>query len=103
MLNILWAPPTTEQLAVWKGARRAEDFPEPTQPVWFENYDNVVWFRSMLSQFNHSGFGATSFNYAVAYRDFDDMGLTGDDLDEWKWKMKVMERAALSKFNEQQS
>ena len=56
----------------------------------------------MLSQFNQGGFGPTSFNYAVAYRDFDDMGLKGDDLDEWKWKMKVMERAALSKFNEQQ-
>lgn len=60
---------------------------------------HVAWFRSMLTQFNYNGFGATGFNYAVAYRDFDDMGLSGIDLDEWKWKLKVMESAALSHMN----
>lgn len=53
----------------------------------------------MLTQFVYNAFGATGFNYAVAYRDFEDMGLTGDKLDEWKWKMKVMESAALSHLN----
>jgi len=42
---------------------------------------------------------ATRFDYAVAYRDFDDMGLVGDERDEWKWKMKVMEGAALAIIN----
>lgn len=69
------------------------------QEVWHENYDNVVWFRSMMSQFNYTGFGASGFNYTVAYRDFDDMGLMGDKRDEWKWKLKVMEGAALKHIN----
>ncbi len=53
----------------------------------------------MLTQFNYNGFGATGFNYAVAYQDFDDMGLTGPERDEWKWKLKVMESAALGIIN----
>lgn len=53
----------------------------------------------MLSQFNFNSCGATGFNYIVAYRDFEDMGLTGTKLDEWKWKMKVMESEALSHIN----
>lgn len=53
----------------------------------------------MLTQFRSSGFGVAGFDYAVAYQDFRDMGLSGDDLDEWKWKLKVMEAAALSHFN----
>lgn len=68
--------------------------------MWDENYDHVVWFSSMLSQFEYAGMGsATRFDYAVAYRDFDDMGLVGDERDEWKWKMKVMEGAALAIIN----
>lgn len=85
---------------MWGGARRPEDYPEPTVTVWEENHDQVIWFRSMLSQFAYNGFGATGFNYLVAYRDFEDMEITGHKLDEWKWKMKVMESAALSHFNE---
>ncbi len=69
--------------------------------MWEENYPHIVWFRSMLTQFFYTGMGgATGFNYAVAYRDFEDMGLTGDKLDEWKWKLKVMERSALSHIND---
>lgn len=68
--------------------------------MWDENFDQLVWFRSMLSQFHHNGYGATGFDYTVAYRDFDDMGLSGDQLDEWKWKLKVMEAAALTHINQ---
>ena len=52
-----------------------------------------------MSQFNYNGFGSTGFNYMVAYRDFDDMGLEGHTRDEWKWKMKVMESESLSHMN----
>ena len=67
--------------------------------VWHESYDVVIWFRSMMSQFNYNGFGSTGFNYLVAYRDFDDMGLEGHTRDEWKWKLKVMESESLSHIN----
>jgi hypothetical protein len=53
----------------------------------------------MLSQFHYNGFGATGFDYNVAYRDFADMGITGQALDEWKWKMKVMEQEVLRQAN----
>lgn len=96
---MFWRPPTDEQIAAWRGTKTIEDFPEPVAEVWDENFDQVIWFRSMLSQFNNNGYGATGFNYAVAYRDFDDMGLSGDRLDEWKWKLKVMESAALTHIN----
>ena len=59
----------------------------------------LIWFRSMLSQFHYSNTAVTGFNYSVAYRDFDDMGLTGSVRDEWKWKMKILEAAALSHMN----
>ena len=67
--------------------------------MWDENYDAVIWFRSMMSQFNYTDYGATGFNYTVAYQDFDHMGLRGEKLDEWKWKMKVMESEALTHIN----
>lgn len=53
----------------------------------------------MMSQFVYNGFGATGFNYSVAYRDFDDMGLSGTIRDEWKWKLKVMESESLKNIN----
>lgn len=53
----------------------------------------------MMSQFEYGGFGATRFDYMVAYRDFDDMELSGDQRDEWKWKLKIMESEALTHIN----
>lgn len=94
-----WRPPTDAELAPWKGARTIDDFPEPVVDVWHENYDQVRWFASMLTQFNYGAFGATGFPYMLAHREFDDMGLTGTERDEWKWKLKVMESAALSIIN----
>ena len=58
-----------------------------------------MWFQSMITQFNHTDFGATGFNYVVGYRDFDHMGLEGVSLDEWKWKLKIMESEALKFLN----
>ena len=59
----------------------------------------VVWFSSLSTQFHNNGYGYTGFNYVIAYRDFDDMGIDGDKRDEWKWKMKVMESEALKHLN----
>lgn len=55
----------------------------------------------MMTQFVYNAVGATGFNYSVAYRDFDDMGLTGHQLDEWKWKLKAMESEALWYINKE--
>jgi hypothetical protein len=44
-------------------------------------------------------FGATGFNYMLAYKEFDDMGLVGEVRDEWKWKLKIMESEALRHIN----
>lgn len=84
---------------MFRGAKTAADFPEPVVPLWHENADAVRWFRARLTQFNYSGFGATGFNYAIAYRDFDDMGITGVKRDEWMWKLSIMEAEALSHIN----
>ena len=35
----------------------------------------------------------------LAHREFDDMGLVGEQRDEWKWKMKIMELEALKHIN----
>ena len=68
--------------------------------MWHELYDQVIWFRSLLTQFQRDSMGgATRFIYEVAYRDFDDMGLQGHDRDGWKWAMKVMESEALKWLN----
>jgi hypothetical protein len=92
-------PPNEQQLSAWRGTKSLADFPEPVFEVWDENYANVAWFNSVRTQFRYNAFGATGFDYSVAYRDFDDMGLSGNQLDEWKWKLKVMEAAALSQLN----
>lgn len=86
-------------MAAWKGTKTLADFPEPECEVWDENFDQVVWFRSVLTQFNYTQGHATGFNYATAYLDFEHMGLEGRVLDEWKWKLKVMESAALNIIN----
>lgn len=90
-----WQPPTEEQIDRWKGAKTASDFPEPIVEIWDENFDQAAWFRSLLTQFTPQG----GFNYSVAYQDFKDMGLAGDVLDEWKWKMKIMEDQCIKNIN----
>ena len=88
-----------EQLAKYKGAKSSRDFPEPEVEVWDENWDAVLWFRQLMTQFNYTDRGATGFNYSLAYRDFYDMGLQGVERDEWKWKMRIMEAEALEHIN----
>lgn len=96
---MFWRPPTNEAIARYKGAKSSRDFPEPVVEVWDENDDAVRWFRQSITQFNYAQHGATGFNYAVAYRDFDDMGLVGVERDKWKRKLRVMEAAALEQIN----
>lgn len=67
--------------------------------MWHENYDKVVWFSAVTTQFMWGPHGVTGFNYLFAYQEFGDMGLSGNDLDEWKWKLKVMESEALRIIN----
>lgn len=67
--------------------------------MWDENYEQALWFGFLSTQFLYTQGVATGFNYVVAYRDFDDMGLTGSDLDEWKWKLRIMESEALRIIN----
>lgn len=67
--------------------------------MWEENYEQVLWFSSLHTQFNYVQGGATGFNYMLAHREFDDMGLTGSDRDEWKWKLKIMESESLRIIN----
>lgn len=88
-----------QQLSAWKGTKTADDFPEPVCEVWHENYEQVLWFRSLATQFMWGAFGATGFNHMLAHREFDDMGLVGETRDEWKWKLKVMELEALRHIN----
>lgn len=99
MCNLLWAPPTDKELAAWKGLRKADDFPEPNETVWHENWDIVQWFRTMFTQFVNNGYGMTRLDYNVAYREFDDMGLDGKQRTEWKHKLRVLESAALDEMN----
>jgi len=79
--------------------RKLEDFPEPNETVWDENWQIVGWFRSMTSQIEHNGYGYTRLDYNVAYREFDDMGIQGKDRIEWKHKLRVLESAALNEMN----
>lgn len=99
MAEAFWRAPSDKELAQYKGAKSSRDFPEPVVEVWAENWDAVIWFRQLMTQFNYSAHGATGFNYAIAYRDFDDMGLVGVERDTWKWKLRQMEAEALEHIN----
>lgn len=67
--------------------------------MWDENYEQVLWFASLRTQFHYTQGVATGFNYLLAHREFDDMGLTGNVRDEWKWKLRIMESEALRIIN----
>lgn len=67
--------------------------------MWDENYEQVLWFSSLSTQFHYIQGGATGFNHMLAHREFDDMGLTGNVRDEWKWKLRIMESEALRIIN----
>lgn len=99
MRNLLWEPPTDKELAVWKGLRKREHFPEPHETVWDENWDIVMWFRTMFSQFEHNGYGYTRLDYNVVYREWDDMGIDGQQRVEWKRKLRVLEDCTLYERN----
>lgn len=94
-----WRPPSQSALDAWGGARSVDDFPEPQTEVWHENWDICHWFAATSTQFVPAASGVIGFNYLVAHQEFDDMGLTGAVRDEWKWKLRVIERAALSHIN----
>lgn len=79
--------------------RKAEDFPEPKDEVWDENWDILFWFRGILSQIVHNGYCYTRLDYNVAYREFDDMDIHGEQRQEWKRKLRVLEAAALAEMN----
>lgn len=79
--------------------RRLEDFPEPKETVWPENWEIVQWFRTVQSQFEHNGYCYVRLDYSIAYRDFDDMGITGEKRNEWKRKLRILESAALNELN----
>jgi hypothetical protein len=97
--NTFWQPPSDQQLAAWKGTKTLDDFPPPVTEVWDENYEQVMWFTNVGTQFVYNGFGATGFNHLLAHKEFDDMGLIGIERDEWKWKLKIMESEALKHIN----
>lgn len=67
--------------------------------MWDENYEQVIWFSSLSTQFHYTSGVATGFNYMLAHKEFDDMGLVGDIRDEWKWKLRIMESEALRIIN----
>lgn len=67
--------------------------------VWHENYEQIVWFCSLGTQFIFGPGGAIGFNHILAHKEFDVMGLIGDERDEWKWKMRIMELEALKHIN----
>ena len=53
----------------------------------------------MFSQFVHNGVCYTRFDYNVAYREWDDMGIEGNQRIEWKRKLRVLVAAALDELN----
>lgn len=67
--------------------------------MWIENWEVLTWFRTLMSQFVHNGYGFTRLDYNVAYRELDDMGIQGEQRSEWKRKLRVLEDAALGEMN----
>ena len=96
---LYWRAPTAASLKKQGGFHGPEDFPEPEVDLWDENEQIFVWFRNVLTQFVYTNAIAIGLNYVVAYRDMDDMGLKGDEREEWKSKMRILERAALRHIN----
>lgn len=56
-------------------------------------------FQNIITQWRGGPNGPYALDYNVLYREFDDMGLKGDDREEWKAKFRVIESQALTEIH----
>lgn len=95
-----WQPPTAEQLAKYRGARRIEDYPEPQVGVWEENWGPIKLFTEISDQWRYAMNGPVAFDYNVLHRELDDHNITGEERDEWKAKFRIIVREALKQLHD---
>lgn len=63
--------------------------------IWPENWPTFRLFLDLRTQWRIGFNGPTGLDYAVFYRDLDDLGFTGEERLRVKAEIRAMEQAAL--------
>ncbi|GAB3763466.1 hypothetical protein GCM10028796_17000 [Ramlibacter monticola] len=64
--------------------------------VWPENWQSFELFASLSTQWRVGMNGPTGLDYSVLHRELDDLGLSGDERQQTKADIRVMEQEALT-------
>jgi hypothetical protein len=69
--------------------------------VWPENWDAILLFHSMRSQWRVGPGGPFGLDYNVLYRKMDRMNLTPERYDELEAEIQIMENAAVEELRKE--
>lgn len=69
--------------------------------VWPDNWDAVLLFDSLSSQWRSGPSGVYGLDYNVLYRKMDRMGLSPDRYDELEDEIRILEQAALHEIHKE--
>lgn len=78
---------------------KAKHYPEPDVVVWPENWDAVQMFSRLSTQWRIGASGPAALDYPVFYREMDRAGITGGEVDEFMWRIGVIEAEALKQIH----
>lgn len=88
--------PTAEEL---QGTGfKPHHYKAPEVELWPENYQVWAAFTLLQGQWRCGPSGPIGLDYNVVYREFERMGLAGDDFDDALDAMRVLEIAAMKEL-----
>lgn len=83
------------------GLSSADYAAEENIEVWPENWDAILLFDAIGSQWRVGPSGPYGLDYNVLYRKMDRMGLTPERYDELEDQIQIMEDAALEEMRKE--
>jgi Phage related hypothetical protein (DUF1799) len=94
---IYWSAPTKEELE--GTAYVVDDFEEPDVDVVDDNWDVILLYRMLASQWRTGFNGRESLDMNVFQHALDRKGVVGQDYERALWNLSVIESAALELFH----
>lgn len=93
MEALYWEAPDPQKMA--GSGVRPEDHKRPEVELWPENKPALDLYSRIVTQWRVGAGGPVGLDYAVVYREMDDLGLAGEEREEMKAAIRVIEGAAL--------
>lgn len=77
---------------------KEKHFPEPCVEVWEENWEAVQAFNRLSTQWRAGGMGVFGLDYHLFYKEADRLAITGEEFEEFMWRIGVIEAEALKQL-----